>query len=142
MSNYLVKEKQYGKRELTEKHLALLDYLPKCNYDPIEAAKQAGYEHPYGAVKSLRNEIKDIAESVIANSSIKAAQTLNEVLHSERPVPNMREKIDVAKTLLDRAGFAKKELVQHEHKVQGGVFIMPEKKEPVDGEFTIHEDSA
>ena len=132
MTEYL--PTKHKKRELTEKQQLLLSKLEEANYDPIEAARLAEYSNPAVAVKALRSELLEIAEDMIANSTMKAAGTLVDILETERPVPNIKEKIAVAKDLLDRAGLAKKELIDVNHKVTGGVFILPEKK-VLEGEY-------
>ena len=124
----------YTKKELTEKQVALLDSLESCNYDPLKAAEKAGYANPYSAVKALRNELVSIAEELIGNQSLQAISKLGTILNSERPNPNARLQLEAAKTILDRSGFAKKEILDVNHKVTGGVFILPE-KEPIQGDF-------
>ena len=132
----------YSKRELTDKQLSLLDHLEECNYDPIKAAKKAGYKHPPSAVRSVREELTSIAEDLLGNASLKAANTLIDIMTTERPIPNIKEKMEAAKTLLDRSGFAKKELIDVNHKVTGGVFVLPEKKPIpiINGEFNEIQD--
>jgi len=119
---------RHGERELTDKQKLLLDLLPETKFDPVEAARRAGYAHPQSAVRSVRKEIQMIAEELLMNSSLEAASLLREIMLSEKPILGVKEKMEAAKTLLDRAGFAKKETIQHEHKVSGGVFILPEKE--------------
>tara|TARA_R110000772_G_scaffold36709_3_gene87661 strand:+ start:131 stop:598 length:468 start_codon:yes stop_codon:yes gene_type:complete len=118
----------YSKRELTEMQIALLDYLPECDYNPNKAATKAGYANTTLAIRSVREEITSIAEDLIANSTLKAANTLDTIMTSDRPMLNIKEKMEAAKTLLDRGGFAKKEIIDVSHKVIGGVFVLPEKK--------------
>ena len=133
----------YGKRELTEKQLALLDNLESCNYDPMLAAQQAGYAQPRAAVNSVKEELATIAQDLIGNASLRAASTLVNIMNSEAPIPNIKEKMAAANSLLDRAGFVKKEVMDINHKVQGGVFVLPEKKPPTvvqDAEFTEVQD--
>lgn len=132
MNEYLPTKSK--KRELTDKQQLLLSKLEEANYDPIEAAKLAGYSHPTVAAKALRQELLEIAEDLIANSTMKAAGTLVDILDTERPIPNIKERISVAKDLLDRAGLVKKDVVDVNHKVTGGVFILPEKK-VLEGDF-------
>lgn len=139
MTDYL--PNKYSKRELTEKQVALLDNLPLANYDPLEAAKLAGYVDPYSAIKALRKELVEVTDELIANQALKAAATLGSVLDSDKPIMNLKEKIDVSKDILDRAGHAKKSIVDINHEVKGGVFILPEKEIPViiEGEY-VRED--
>ena len=119
---------QYSKRELTEKQIALLDALPECNYNPIEAAKKAGYVHPRQGVRAVREEIKDMVTDLIAENALGAANTLSNIMNSQAPIPNIKEKLSAAQTILDRAGFGKKDTIDVNHTVKGGVFVLPEKK--------------
>jgi|DEB0MinimDraft_10_1074344.scaffolds.fasta_scaffold00895_14 hypothetical protein len=128
---YLPSPQRYGKRELTEMQLKLLDSLEEANYNPIEAAKLAGYKHPVSAVRAVREELSALIDDMIANSALEAAKTIRDIMVSPVPVPQARERMEAAKTTLDRAGHAKKELVDVRHTVKGGVFIIPE-KEPID----------
>ena len=52
------------KRELTDKQIALLEFLPEAHYRPLEAAKLAGYVNPRQAVKSVRKEITELVEEM------------------------------------------------------------------------------
>ena len=127
----------YTDRALTAKQVALLDNLEPAGYDPIEAARIAGYADPYAAVRALSKEISQLAEEGIAHMSLKSLQVLKEVLFSDKPVMNLKEKINVAQDLLDRSGHAKKSIVDHTVDVKGGIFILPDKapKVVIDGEY-------
>ena len=136
-SDTLLPQYRHGKRQLTEKQMLLLDLLPSCNYDPIKAAEKAGYASPRQAVRTVREEITIIADDLIANNASIAAKTLIEILQADKPIPNIKEKITVAQDLLDRAGHAKKTVVDVNHEVKGGIFIIPEKKEILEGDYEI-----
>jgi len=118
----------YTERRLTQKQVDLLDNLPSCNFDPIKAAIAAGYTEPYVASRALRKEITALAEETISNTSLKALKTLIDVLDNDAPTMNLKEKIAVAQDLLDRAGHAKKQIMEVNHEIKGGVFILPDKK--------------
>ena len=146
MSNYIPIKAQ-ANSGLTDKQKSLLAFLPETDYNPIKAAELAGYVDPKDALTSvsLCKEIVAIADNMIAIDSVRAAALLRSVLSSNEPILNLKEKIDVAKTLLDRAGVVKKEILNINHHVKGGVFILPTKAQPegleviegevVDGEF-------
>ena len=137
--SYLPEQKR-PERELTPRQQALLDTLPEVGYDPLAAAKAVGYVNPYDAVRSVTKEIRQIADEMIANSSLEAVSTIKNIMTSEVPLAGSKDKLEAAKTLLDRAGLAKKETIQHEHKVSGGVFILPEKdnaSETIEGEYDV-----
>ena len=79
----------------------------------------------------------DVANTILAHSAPKAAQSLVEVLESDRPIPQASVKLQAAQTLLDRVGVSKKEHLNINHNVTGGIFLLPNKKEVVlEGEYT------
>jgi len=127
----LLPAKSYGDRELTDKQIALLEFLPEAHYRPLEAAKLAGYVNPRQAVKSVRKEITEQVEERLATDALEAAGLLREVMRTEKPIPLIKEKIAVANSVLDRAGHAKKDVIDVNHKAVGGVFVLPTKKEIV-----------
>ena len=69
-------------RELTEKQQKFLDCLIQTGGDPKYAAELAGYaEGSYSqVVKSLKNEIIELASHILAQSAPKAAMKLVQVL--------------------------------------------------------------
>ena len=88
-------------------------------------------------VKSLRQEIIDTANTILAQSAPRAAQKLVQVLESDKPIPQVNAKLQAAQTLLDRVGVAKKENINVNHNVSGGIFLLPDKKEVViEGDYT------
>jgi len=127
-------------RKLTAKQEKFLDTLGgEAKGDLKEALRLAGYEDTsyYAVVKSLREQIVDVANTILAHSAPKAAQSLVEVLESDRPIPQASVKLQAAQTLLDRVGVSKKEHLNINHNVTGGIFLLPNKKEVVlEGEYT------
>tara|TARA_R100001460_G_scaffold12584_1_gene28802 strand:+ start:948 stop:1382 length:435 start_codon:yes stop_codon:yes gene_type:complete len=127
-------------RKLTDKQQKFLDVLStEANGDIKAALKIAGYEDTsyYAVVKSLREEIVDCANTILAHSAPKAAQKLVQVLESDDPIPQVNAKLQAAQTLLDRVGVAKKENINVNHNVSGGIFLLPNKKEVViEGEYS------
>ena len=121
-------------RNLTEKQEKFLDALSGEAQGDIKAALQvAGYEDTsyYAVVKSLRQEIIDTANTLLAHSAPKAAKKLVEVLESDEPIPQVNAKLQAAQTLLDRVGVAKRESLNVNHNHSGGIFILPDKKETI-----------
>ena len=121
-------------RNLTEKQEKILDALSGEAQGDIKAALQvAGYEDTsyYAVVKSLRQEIIDTANTILAHSAPKAAKKLVEVLESDEPIPQVNAKLQAAQTLLDRVGVAKRESLNVNHNHSGGIFILPDKKETI-----------
>ena len=126
-------------RKLTAKQEKFLDTLGgEAKGDLKEALRLAGYEDTsyYAVVKALREQIVDVANTILAHSAPKAAQSLVEVLESDRPIPQASVKLQAAQTLLDRVGVSKKEHLNINHNVTGGIFLLPNKKEVVlEGEY-------
>ena len=121
------------KRELSEKQQAFLHHLVETQGDAREAAKLAGYSsHYHHVVKTLKSEILELTQEVLANSAPKAAFKLVEIMDSKRPIIQANNKLAAATTLLDRVGVSKVDRVDVNHNVQsGGIFLMPDKK-PLD----------
>ena len=132
--SFLQTQNQTKKRELTDKQQKFLDTLgSEARGDIKHALKVAGYEDTsyYAVVKSLRQEIIDTANTILAHSAPKAAKKLVDVLESDEPIPQVNAKLQAAQTLLDRVGVAKKESINVNHNHSGGIFILPDKKETI-----------
>ena len=129
------------KRELTEKQQSFLNHLVETQGDAKEAAKLAGYSsHYHHVVKTIKSEIIELTQEVLANSAPKAAFKLVEIMDSKRPVIQANNKLAAAQTLLDRVGVSKVDRVDVNHNVQsGGIFLMPDKK-PLDLEEGDYEE--
>jgi len=126
-------------RNLTEKQQSFLDNLVTTEGDFKKAAELAGYSgNHYQVLKSLKEEVVDLASDVLARSAPKAAFKLVEMIDSNKPIPQASQKLHAAQTILDRVGVAKTDRVQVDHNVQGGIFILPEKHSVVieDTEYT------
>jgi len=117
------------KKNLTEKQQSFLDNLVVTKGDFKKAAELAGYSgNHYQVIKSLKNEVVDLASDVLAKSAPKAAFKLIEMIDSDRPVPQASQKLAAAQTILDRVGVAKTDRVEVNHNATGGIFILPEKQ--------------
>jgi len=129
------------KRELTDKQQAFLTNLVETQGDAKKAAELAGYSsHYHHVVKTLKSEILELTQEVLANSAPKAAFKLVEIMDSKRPIIQANNKLAAAQTLLDRVGVGKVERVDVNHNVNsGGIFLMPD-KEPLDLEEGEYED--
>ena len=119
------------KKELTIKQQTFLDHLVDTGGDPKEAARLAGYSKNghWQVVQALKNEIIDLASNILAQSAPKAAMKLVDVMESDNPIPQANMKLQAAKTILDRTGLGKQERMDINHKVEGGLFILPAKEE-------------
>ena len=129
------------KRELTEKQQSFLNHLVETQGDAKEAAKLAGYSsHYHHVVKTLKSEILELTQEVLANSAPKAAFKLVEIMDSKRPIIQANNKLAAATTLLDRVGVSKVDRVDVNHNVQsGGIFLMPD-IQPLNLEEADYED--
>ena len=119
------------KRTLTEKQEKFLSALAgEANGDARKALTVAGYEQTsyYAVLDSLKEEVVDVANSILAHSAPKAAAKLVDVLESDAPIPQVGAKLQAAQTLLDRVGISKRERVDVNHSVTGGIFYYQTKK--------------
>ena len=96
-----------------------------------QAASLAGYSdgNHYQVLKALKTEIIDFATDVLANSAPEAAFKLVEIMKTNKPMPQIQNKLQAAQAILDRVGVVKKERLDITHNVGGGVFILPAKEE-------------
>ena len=61
------------KRELTDKQKSFLEHLVDTNGDAKKAAELAGYSsHYHHVVKTLKSEILELTQEILANSAPKA----------------------------------------------------------------------
>ena len=133
--NYLAEKSR--KKELTEKQQIFLDNVVSTGGDLKKAAELAGYKgNHYQVIKSLKDELVDMAQNLLAHNAPKAAMKLVEVMESDRPVPQASSKLQAAQTILERVGVAKTERLNIDHNVSGGLFILPQKETViVEGEY-------
>ena len=133
--NYLAEKSR--KKELTEMQQIFLDNVVTTGGDLKKAAELAGYKgNHYQVIKSLKDELVDMAQNLLAHNAPKAAMKLVEVMESDRPVPQASSKLQAAQTILDIDGVAKTERLNIDHNVSGGLFILPQKETViVEGEY-------
>ena len=119
------------KKELTVKQQTFLDHLIDTGGDPKKAAQLAGYSENghWQVVQALKNEIIELASNILAQSAPKAAMKLVDVMESDNPIPQANIRLQAAQTILDRTGLGKQERMDVNHKVEGGLFILPAKDE-------------
>ena len=129
------------KRELTPKQESFLENLIECQGDAKKAAELAGYKsHYHHVVKTLKSEILELTQEILANSAPKAAFKLVEIMDAKKPVVQANNKLTAAQTLLDRVGISRVDKVDVNHNVgSGSIFLMPDKK-PLDLEDGEYED--
>ena len=133
--NYLADKPR--KKELTEKQQTFLDNVVVTGGDLKKAAELAGYKgNHYQVIQSLKDELVDMAQNLLAHNAPRAAMKLVEVMDSDRPVPQASSKLQAAQTILDRVGVAKTERINIDHNVNGGLFKLPQKDTViVEGEY-------
>ena len=118
-----------SKRKLTEKQESFLNNLIETKGDLKLSAELAGYSgNHYQIIQSLKHEIVDLASDVLAREAPLAAFKLVEVLHSDKALPQANIKVQAAQTILDRVGLGKKERLDVNHNIGGGIFILPQKE--------------
>ena len=128
-------------RKLTEKQESFLSNIIETKGNLKLSAELAGYSgNHYQIIKSLRQEIVDLASNVLAREAPSAAFKLVEVMTGKTAIPQASVKLQAAQTILDRVGLGKQDRVEVNHSVNGGIFILPEKQvidiEAEDGEYT------
>jgi len=127
-------------RKLTDKQQDFLNNLIETKGNLKLSAELAGYAgNHYQVIKSLRQEIVDLASNVLAREAPSAAFKLVEVMQSDNAMPQANVKLQAAQTILDRVGLGKQDRMEVNHNVGGGIFILPEKQvidiEAEDGEY-------
>ena len=122
-------DKTTTKRELTDKQKSFLEHLVNTSGDAKKAAELAGYtSHYHHVVKTLKSEILELTQEILANSAPKAAFKVVEIMESKKPVVQAANKLTAAQTLLDRVGVSKVDKIDVNHNVNsGGIFLMPDK---------------
>ena len=117
------------KKKLTEKQQNFLNNIIETKGNLKLSAELAGYSgNHYQVIQSLKQEIVDLASDVLAREAPLAAFKLVEVLESDKALPQANVKLQAAQTILDRVGLGKKERLDVNHNVSGGIFILPEKQ--------------
>ena len=126
------------KKELTVKQKTFLDSLIECEGNAKQAAELAGYaEGSYtSVVKSLKKEILDISEGILAQNAPKAAMKLVNIMDSDEPIPQANIRLQAVQTLLDRVGLSKTDKLNLNVEGSNGIFILPVKSETIiEGEY-------
>ena len=125
-------------RKLIEKQQLFVDNLIETKGNLKLSAELAGYSgNHYQVLKSLKEEVVDLAQNVLAREAPTAAFKIIEVLKSDKPVPQANYKLQAAQTILDRVGVSKTDRIDVNHNTGGGIFILPEKKaiDITDGDY-------
>ena len=97
-------------RKLTEKQQDFLNNLIETKGNLKLSAELAGYAgNHYQVIKSLRQEIVDLASNVLAREAPSAAFKLVEVMQSDTAMPQANVKLRAAQTILDSVGLGKQD---------------------------------
>lgn len=109
MSNDLTKS---NTKQLTDMQKDFLHHLgtPECMGDIRKAMKAAGYSEntrTQEVIKGLKDQIREVAENLIAANAVKATMGMIDVLDNPAR-PMQGNKLNAAKEILDRIGIAKK----------------------------------
>jgi hypothetical protein len=118
-------DKNKTKRELTVKQQSFLEHLIDTQGDAKAAAELAGYtSHYHHVVKTLKSEILELTQEILANAAPRAAFKLVEIMDSKKPVIQAGNKLTAAQTLLDRVGVSKVDKLDVTHSMNaGGIFL-------------------
>lgn len=131
MTDYSSSKRKYNKNKYTPKQVLVLStVITEHKGNVIAAAKAAGYSNPYQVARALREELIELAETVIATLAIPAALKVGEAIVTEDVIPQLSEKLKAAQLVLDRTN-AKTDKLSVEGEVKGGIFILPNKR-PID----------
>jgi len=123
------------KRKLTEQQETFLNALGgEARGNIVKAMEVAGYSPTSKShlIDSLKEEIIEVANKILATSAPRASQKIVEILDSDDPIPQVSAKLQAAQTLLDRVGIAKRDKLDVTHTAAGGIFLLPEKKTIID----------
>lgn len=139
MSNEVAKLKTYT--DMQRKFLLALETSAKGNIR--EAMRQAGYSDNTASVdiiKTLKPEIIEIAETLLAANAVKAVIGLTDVLDKPGQL-GASAAVAAAKEILDRAGMVKKEEGSTAIHARSVVFILPAKagQKIVEGDYSVVE---
>ena len=115
-----------------------------CSVNPLTLVDEAGYlsNGGYRAVRGLKDEILALTEAKLMLHAPAAASLITEAIVSDLPIPGVKDRLAASFSLLDRLGLGKKDKVEVEHKVSGGLFILPAKDtlSPIEGTYTEEKD--
>ena len=101
--NYLAEKSR--KKELTEMQQIFLDNVVTTGGDLKKAAELAGYKgNHYQVIKSLKDELVDMAQNLLAHNAPKAAMKLVDIMDSNIPIPQANMRLQAAQTILYRTG--------------------------------------
>lgn len=101
--------------------------------DVLKAARATGHSWPQALIETVKDELIEMANSVMAMYSLKAAMKLGEVLDSDAPITQVEAKLKAASMILDRTN-PKTEKVDVTGEIRTGLVILPSKKAEVESD--------
>ena len=121
-------EKVRGRKYSPKQKKFLKLFAQKDFQDAKQCMLDAGYSNMEWnrELVKLKEDIKEIALATLMGAAPLAALTVVEGLNSDKP---MLQKMNAAKEILDRVGVVKQESMAVDHKVTGGIFLIPAKTE-------------
>ena len=127
------RERSRGRKYTAKQKKFLKLYAENGFSNSRECAEKAGYrtDKHLEIVNQLKDDILEITKDLLLSRAPEAATAMIDIVSSEKPIPNAQQKLAAAKEVLDRVGVVKPEKVEHEHKVTGGLFLIPTKQELV-----------
>lgn len=121
-------------KQLTEQQQKFLDVLfDEAGGNLKKALRLAGYSEGYSSTqiaKVLKEEIIEATQMYLALNAPKAAAAMVNAIDDPTEL-GLKEKMNAAKDLMDRAGLVKTEKVQVESN-SGGVMLLPAKEKEED----------
>lgn len=127
------------KSPLTELQQKALANVVDNPLDVKQAFLDAGYDTKsvHAAIRALKDEIIELAEMQLVTDAAAATHTIRKIMLAEEAIPMASQKLDASKTVLDRIGLGKKQEMDVNHNVSGGLFILPAKVkgEVIEGDF-------
>lgn len=121
-------------KQLTEQQQKFLDVLfDEAGGNLRKALRLAGYSEGYSSTqiaKVLKEEIIEATQMYLALNAPKAAAAMVNAIDDPTEL-GLKEKMNAAKDLMDRAGLVKTEKVQVESST-GGVMLLPAKEKEED----------
>ena len=124
-----------AKRQLTEQQARFLEVLfTEAGGDPVKARKLAGYSDNTSTkeiMDSIKEDVIEATQLYIATNAPRAAMAVVSGIVDPTEL-GIKEKLNAAKDLLDRAGVVKTEKMQIE--ASNGVMILPPKNTDTNNE--------
>ena len=115
-------------RALTERQEHFLALVERYDGNIQRAYEESNYKIRKSLVISqLKKELLEMTELMLVEEAPNSVNKLLEIRDSEVSIPNVASKLDASKTILDRVGIGKKDRLEIDNKVSGGLFIIPAK---------------